>query len=374
MSQPDPTQPHTYPRRILVAVEAYSPQTITEALFALSQTTQPPWIPTEVHVITTERGRDQIQQSLLHEGWLARLCADYGLPDACASPVFHLITDPQGKVLWDVRSEQDNEHTADFISQQLQAYTADPTSSVYALLSGGRRTMTYYIGYALSLFGRPQDRLKHVLVDDCYFFLKDFYYPAPQTCWQTDRDGSEFDTANVEVTLADIPFLRLRDGLPGELLAGSSSFSETIAAAQRRFVPPVVHLDWHTATLTCGGKQVKMPPVQLTFYAWMLERRVKNLPPLHWTDEETTPLAAQFLNVYQRLYGITGGYEQAAKALERDGMGKSYFEERKSSVHKCLKKALGVHAAKTYCLHSHGSRPVTRFGLVLPVEVVAFVQ
>lgn len=356
-------------RRILLAVEAYSPQTITEALYALTQTQRPPFIPDEIRIITTERGRDIVRQALVYDEHLQRLCDDYGLPAACAEPHFHLITDPHGNLLWDVRSEQDNEHTADFISQHLQQLTAEPDTTLRVLLSGGRRSMTFYVGYALSLFGRPQDRLQHVLVDDCYFFLSDFYYPPPQTTWQTDRDGREFDASKVEVTLADIPFVRLREGLPRELLEGERSFSATIAAAQHRFDPPQVTLGVHPPTLVCGGVNVTMPPVQLAFYAWMLQRCRDRLPPLHWTDEETPATATQFLRVYEHLYGKTGGYEQAARALA-DGLTRAWFDERKSKVCKALEQALGKQAAQPYLLQAHGKRPRTRFGLDLPPETI----
>ncbi|MFN3786428.1 MAG: hypothetical protein ACK4RS_06265, partial [Thiothrix sp.] len=77
------------------------------------------------------------------------------------------------------------------------------------------------------------------------------------------EDGSGFDASKVEVTLADIPFVRLREGLPQDLLRGSRSFSATVAAAQRRFDPPQVRLDWQRASLTCGG----IPPKLLTLPA-----------------------------------------------------------------------------------------------------------
>ena len=38
--------------------------------------------------------------------------------------------------------------------------------------------MGYYLGYALSLFGRSQDRLSHVLVSDGYEGHPEFYYPS----------------------------------------------------------------------------------------------------------------------------------------------------------------------------------------------------
>lgn len=37
--------------------------------------------------------------------------------------------------------------------------------------------MGFFVGYALSLFGRAQDRLSHVLVSDPFESLTDFYYP-----------------------------------------------------------------------------------------------------------------------------------------------------------------------------------------------------
>ncbi|OQX15254.1 MAG: CRISPR-associated protein [Thiothrix lacustris] len=374
MTISDPAQPHTYPRRILLAVAANSPQIVTETVYALTQHTQPACMPTEVHIITTQRGEPFVQQLLCAEqpGWLARLCEDYALPrPACDTTHVHLITGADGQALDDIRTHRDNTHAADFITRIVQQLTADPQSQLTVSLSGGRRTMTFYVGYALSLFGRAQDRLTHVLVDAEYFFHQEFFYPPPRSVWVVREDGSGFDASKVEVTLADIPFVRLREGLPQALLAGSSSFSDTIAAAQRRFAPVQVQLDWQRATLTCGGIVVPMPPVQLAFYAWMLQRRVQGLPPVHWTTPETPDLAAQFLSVYARLHRQTGSYAQVAQAL-REGITKAWFEERKSNTHKALKKVLGSAGAEIYLLQAHGAKPRTHFGLDLPVDALTF--
>lgn len=373
MNQPDPTLPHTYPRRILLAVAANSPQIVTETVYALACQHTPPWVPTEAHVITTLRGSEHVRNALCpdRQGWLGRLCADYALPcPAFADSHIHLITDAAGNPLEDVRSGTDNTHAADCITRTVRQFTADPDASLHVSLSGGRRTMTYYIGYALSLFGRAQDRLSHVLVEEEYYFHQEFFYPPPRPLWVVRQDGSGFDAAQVEMTLADIPFVRLREGLPAGLLQGGGSFSAAIAAAQRRFDPPSAHLDWKRAHLTCGGIDITMPPVQLAFYAWMLQRRMQGLPPIRWADTETPSLAQQFLTVYQRLHGLTGSYEQVMKALAGEGMTKAYFEERKSGVNASLKKALGTQMAEAYLLHPHGSRPVTRFGVRLPMEAV----
>jgi CRISPR-associated protein (TIGR02584 family) len=45
------------------------------------------------------------------------------------------------------------------------APTADPQASLHVSIAGERKTMGFYVGYALSLFGRTQGRLSHVLND-----------------------------------------------------------------------------------------------------------------------------------------------------------------------------------------------------------------
>lgn len=47
--------------------------------------------------------------------------------------------------------------------------------------------MGFALGYAMSLFGRPQDCLSHVLVSDPYERVPDFYYPTPTPVWRADN-------------------------------------------------------------------------------------------------------------------------------------------------------------------------------------------
>ena len=50
--------PEKYPRRVLLAVTGLSPQIVTETLYALA--VERCWIPTEVRVITTLQGAEEI--------------------------------------------------------------------------------------------------------------------------------------------------------------------------------------------------------------------------------------------------------------------------------------------------------------------------
>lgn len=49
--------------------------------------------------------------------------------------------------------------------------------------------MGFYAGYALSLYGRKQDRMSHVLVEDKYEQAVNFFYPsANPKDYSIDRD------------------------------------------------------------------------------------------------------------------------------------------------------------------------------------------
>ena len=119
----------------------------------------------------------------------------------------------------------------------------------------------------------------------------------------------------MEITLADLPFIRLRDTLPAELFSGKQRFTDLIAAAQAQIIQPSVQFNWALKQLRCGDKLIKMPPLQMTFYVWMLERCAKQLPPITWLAQENPSIQTQILTIYKRLYGETGHFEKIERAL-----------------------------------------------------------
>ena len=61
-------EPSQYPTRKLIAVSGMSPQIVTETLYALVTRTEDPFIPTEIHVVTTEEGANNAELNLLRAG------------------------------------------------------------------------------------------------------------------------------------------------------------------------------------------------------------------------------------------------------------------------------------------------------------------
>ncbi|OGT88809.1 MAG: CRISPR-associated protein [Gammaproteobacteria bacterium RIFOXYA12_FULL_61_12] len=357
-------------RRILLAVTGLTPQVVTETLYALACRGGSPWIPDEIHLITTATGKENARLNLLQgEGWFHRLCRDYGLPPiAFTADQIQVLSDAQGQELDDIRTPEQNTQAADFITERVRRLTADPATELQVSIAGGRKTMGYYLGYALSLYGRPQDRLSHVLVSGPYETNRDFYYPTPYDHPIHSRRGDReitLDARNARVDLADIPFVRLREGLPGELLKGASSFSQTVAAAQCKGRTPQLVIDPAARTATAGGERLKLTNQNFALLLWMARRRLEGRGPLHCSKDGASGSAREFLDLFRELSsGFSGEFERAEDAL-KNGMDSTWFSPAKNRLHKALIHALGESGAQPYQIHPVGNRREALFGLTL---------
>lgn len=199
--------PHEYPRRVLLAVCGLSPQIVTETIYALAADADHPFIPTEVHLVTTAEGARRAELALLSRdlGWFHKLQQDYALPGMQFDRHhIHVIPDRRGRAMEDIRTPGDNEAAADCLTEQVRRFTSDPNCALHVSIAGGRKTMGFYLGYALSLYGRAQDRLSHVLVSSPFESSWDFFYPTPYSRVLQTSDGKLADSAMAEITLGPV--------------------------------------------------------------------------------------------------------------------------------------------------------------------------
>ena len=367
MNTPDPIprDPPDYPRRVLLAVSGLSPQIVTETLYALAVRTERPWIPTEILLLTTARGAEHARLNLLSgDRWFGRLRADYGLPPIhFDADCIEVIRDATGAPLADIRSQADNDATADALTEAVRALTADPDAALHVSIAGGRKTMGYYLGYALSLFGRAQDRLSHVLVDEGYEGHPQFYYPSPgeRVIHTLGPNPRPLDCQRAEVTLAEIPFVRLREGQPQALLAGSARFSDVVAALNRALAPPRLVIDVTDGRVEAGSRRVAMRPADLAFLLWFARRAQAGQPGLGRPSEGVpdADYAREYLAEYDRLQGLNARTD----ARYRDGMSQGDFDERRTRVNQSLAAALGAREAAPYLIDGTGRPKTYRLGL-----------
>lgn len=361
--------PESFSRRILLAVTGLSPQIVTETLYALAAAPDAAFLPTEIHLLTTSEGARLAKAALLHPdgGQFNALLADY---PQIGRPVFdesgiHVIAGADGTPLPDIRSPEENAAAADAITALVADLTRDENAALHVSIAGGRKTMGFYLGYAFSLYARPQDRLSHVLVSAPFESHPEFFYPPATPRRLATRDGRHIDTAEACVTLAEIPIVRLRHGLPPALQEGRAGYSETVAALQESFAPPRLHIDLSKRSVRCGSRSISLPPALIAWLAWWAQSALSGRPMQSWRESD----AGAFLKIYARVVGIhSEAFERAQKRLA-DGMEKEFFEQNNSKLLRALRERLGP-AATPYLLATEGKRPHTRRGLALPPEAI----
>jgi len=370
---------NAYPRRILLAVTGLSPQIVTETLYALCLVQKPAFIPTEVHLLTTTEGAKRATLNLLStEGWFHRLRNDYDLPPIhFDTDCIHILKDSDGKPLDDIRSIEDNQYAADTIVNTVRKLTQTENTALHVSIAGGRKTMGFHAGYALSLYGRKQDCLSHVLVSGAYESHPDFYYPTPysRVIHTRGENPCPMDTKEAEVMLAEIPFVCLRHYLPDELLDEETRYSMAVRALQEELAPAEIELDLVKRELRCGHKIISLSLAILVFYAWFVFRKKKGQAAINWHTADAT----EYLAVYANLAGgrESSRYEKAEESLsEGDGFSfsKEAFEYRKAKTKKSLVTALGERRANDYLFQAVGKRPNTRFEIGVPAEKITIIM
>ena len=362
-----------YRRRILLAVAGLSPQVVTETLYALARQGQPQALPTEVHILTTQEGAERARLTLLGQrpGWFARLRRECRLPAMQLTEAnLHLARDGRGRPLPDIRTPRENELLADQVTALVRRFTADPDTQLHVSLAGGRKTMGFYAGYALSLYGRPQDRLSHVLVSAPFESHPEFFYPAARRRILYDRDRRPLDAAQAEVTLAEIPFVRMRESMSQPLLRGRAGFSATVAALNQAQAPPRLALQLETRQVRAGNATLRLPPRELALYLWLARRCHAGFPGIACppAGAPDRALARAYLAEYARVARATDLGSATQKRL-RDGMTSGFFAEVKARLNAALARA-GAPEPYRVQRHPQPDRPA-EFALNLPPKAIS---
>ena len=362
-------------RKILLAVSGMSPQIVTETLYALV-TRDTPWIPDEIHLLSTKDGCERAKVELLHpsRAIFQRFCEEY-LPQGHQirfdSECLHTFTH-DGKELSDIHNLDDSAHVADEIAKKVFEFTRDNETEIHASIAGGRKTMGFLLGYAMSLYGRVQDRLSHVLVTEGFEGNPDFYYPPKTPTVIYDRNKKPLDTSKAEVMLAEIPILHLGHVLPSSYKNTPASFSDLVQIMNKQFSAPTIEINMQEKTLTCHGIEVKMSPAPLALYS-LIAYKTKKQGGMVLSDitEQEFAMVCDFIDNPKGFsfnpdqYGGNGRilaaqhqkkYKALLKNLEEKGNESvAFFDDKKTKIKKQLNAELGM-LADRYLLKKDGNK------------------
>lgn len=335
-----------------------SPQVVTGTLYGIMQDTDFGGIPDEIHLIATLAGADEARAKLLDgPGNFHRFCEDYRIdPKILNRSNIHVITDKDGNPLQDIRSAQDNEDMADFIMNKVRELTSDPDCQLHLSISGGRKTMSFYGGYALTIYGREQDILSHVLVSDGFEFIPDYFYPTP---YSKPLGNNGLDARNAQVELTRIPYLRIRDLVPKQVIETKTSFRDALSRAQKSTSLVDVSRDDFNQTLLLSGEKVRLPRVQYAVYTWILDYgQPISRELLSRGGNEAVRYSKSFMRHLYSLYP-NSDLERTENSFKEDedgnkGMRLKWLTEKVSEVNKSIELALGRQLASKYKIKSSG--------------------
>lgn len=370
-------EPGHHPRRILLTVTGLTPQVVTETLYGLVHLDPVPFIPTEIHVVTTAVGAKRVRLLLLdsRSGAFKRFCSDFGLGDNAPrfdESTMHVLRGEDGTELSDIDSEAAHRGAADQITRLVASLTSDPDCAVHASVAGGRKTMGFYLGYALSLHGRGQDRLSHVLVSEPFESEQAFYYP-PREDHVLVAKGRPVHTSEATVTLANIPFVRLRAHLGDTGDIANLGFDEAIHNVQQRLAAPGLRIDLRSSSIEAAGKQVRVAPARLALLTVFARRRLEGEPPTGAPSKYVPDpdWGERYLREYVAIRGPMGATDNTEEALA-EGMSGEYFSSQLSNLRRTLRSVLGVEA-RPYLIDDGGRRP-HRYELALAAENIEIIE
>jgi len=262
-------------REIFIFVAGATPQVITETIYALGTRKQPVCL-AELYIVTTSEGRRRAEAALLSGGKLAELAREHGLSlPVLTEASFIIPKDASGAELSDIRNEDENERMGDAITTLIRNKTDDPATRLHCSIAGGRKTMSFYLGAALQMFARPWDRLYHVLVSPEFESHPDFFFKPKKNTTIISR-GNKLYTKDAVITLAELPFIRLRDKVSLE----AKGFRELIQQGQKgidtALTRPELRVRMSDASVFVGQKKVPLSLLHFAIYCMYLRKKIEH--------------------------------------------------------------------------------------------------
>jgi CRISPR-associated protein (TIGR02584 family) len=361
-------------KNILLSTTGASPQVLTETLYSIYQSGRP--FPNEVYVITTKSCFDSLANGLFRDGYLQALKDEYALPYFTFNEShIWLIEDENGKQIDDAKSVEDQTSMANFITRKVYEITEDSDTAIHASLAGGRKTMAFYFGYAMSMFGREQDTLSHVFVDDQYEFVRDFWYPTKQPKWVTGKHGQgEIDLSQAKVTLAEIPFVRMRTSIEPSLFSSlaNQSFSQTVGMLNASNHQQLnITIDKSAKLISTLGVDIKFTAKEMAFYIWLFNKGEEGLLVDRYFDENIAH-SISFLETYSRVatdprifnsFNTTPEDFNEKKYSDLTGMEREFLQPICSTINRKFRKQLSSQVADKLEIRSISEKTEQRYSV-----------
>ncbi len=353
-------------KHVLLTLCGTSPAVITETICQMFHS-----LPDEVVVITTAIGHRHLTEELFSSGVWNRFLSTISpeIPSiAFRDNPYHirLLPAEQGDAT-DVADESTSLLIADYILGTLRQFTENPDVKITFSIAGGRKTMSAIGALAMSLLGRKQDELCHVLVNppfDSPQLSPRFYFPEPGVT-HTFSDGSRHKSTSARIVLCRIPYVRQRylfadrlNRLPGDYFDMVQLANSVIESGSKK-----MPLDLLPQSCLCriGEHEIMLSAFEFTIFWLLARRRVAGEAPFICPEEMIVQYHTFVKSIPNKMMPSLLAYRQALLNKREDDLRKPV-----SSIGSKLKRVLGTDNAKQYLLSQRRSR----YGLQLEPEMI----
>lgn len=274
----------------------------------------------------------------------------------------------------DIRSESENRLVAEAALSIVRDLTGSGCPPLLASVAGGRKTMSYYMGFAMSLFGRPNDRLTHVLVP---------------SSWETDRSFLVPPRSEAKrIDLVDIPFIRVRDHVNLALTDGNVEALVRSAQASidmARLEP--LELNVRDRALRYLGREVVFSEREFTYLQFFANEKLRNCVEkdrptcgdctacfLGFDDIDARK--DELLGIRQQYGGIySANYERFEQAWRPDRSASVNLPEPVSRIAEAVRREFGADPrAERACIRNVGKRGRPRYGLLADKSQIRLIR
>lgn len=238
-------------RVVLIAGMGTSPAVLTETVWALAHQ-KPAIIPDEIVVLVTMSGKEKLCRELLvgeKPTWGEMLFALKKEKIAVDGKLLfgdtsiRVIPDEHGNGAWDLRSGEDNLRAADFMLRQIRQYTEASDTVVLASIAGGRKTMSALLFSCMSLLGREDDKVFHILLPTEFEggVEPPMYYPKKGVTYTNKLTGKKYRGDKFQSELFEVPFVRMRGWYQEKFKSIPPTYRTLISKVQTVAPPAIVY-------------------------------------------------------------------------------------------------------------------------------------
>mgnify|MGYP003644523949 CR=1 FL=1 len=278
---------------VLLSLVGTAPAVLTETVWAMA-TQSEPVIPDRIIAVTTAPGAAKLKEKLFTDGHWKRMLTELGGkglelegklrfgPIADSIRVFPDLS--RSRELDDIRSIDDNEAVAEFFMEIIRSFTENESVRLIVSIAGGRKTTSALLHSVMTLLGRAQDQINHILINDEWIFQPNFLYPGCEGEFVNRDTGARLSSADAELQLVDVPFVPLRYLFKRDVERSAGSFVELINQVRTKTINVdedlIVQLDTEKGSLSVSGREISLSGNEFLLYLFFSRLALEGRPPV----------------------------------------------------------------------------------------------